>query len=232
MKVRSVPLGPLPATLSRRADGTMIVRTTAPLGDYPKRATERLVVLGRTDAAGDDARVARPRRRLGDAHVWRRPGCGQAHRPGAARSQAVRGAARWRFCPATTASTLLLSLAAQHVGITVAPVSPAYSTRVARLRDAQARDAPADARVSCSRRRRGVRSGASTARCVNDRADVEVIRSLDALARHCADRCRRSRARRRSARTTIAKILLTSGSTAVPKGVINTHRDARQQPGR
>ena len=42
MKVRPVPLGPLPATLTRRADGTMLVRTTAPLGEYPKRSTERL----------------------------------------------------------------------------------------------------------------------------------------------------------------------------------------------
>lgn len=43
MKVRRVPLGSLPTTLTRRPDGTMIVRTTATLGDYPMRATERLV---------------------------------------------------------------------------------------------------------------------------------------------------------------------------------------------
>src|SRR5437016_8516461 len=42
MNVRQVPLGPLPATLTRRPDGTMLVRTVA-LSDYPKRSTERLV---------------------------------------------------------------------------------------------------------------------------------------------------------------------------------------------
>src|SRR2546426_4948864 len=43
MQVRHVPLGPLPTTLNRRPDGSMIVRTTAALGDYPRRSTDRLV---------------------------------------------------------------------------------------------------------------------------------------------------------------------------------------------
>src|ERR1051326_849395 len=43
MKVRAVALGALPATLDRRRDGTMIVRTTATLPAYPRRSTDRLV---------------------------------------------------------------------------------------------------------------------------------------------------------------------------------------------
>ena len=104
----------------------MIVRTTAPLGDYPKRATDRLVYWAERT----------PRKTMlawrGRGGDWETLTYGAAlARSGAsARHSSSAGcpqSGRWRFCRATTAIIALLSLAAQHVGVTVAPVSPAYS---------------------------------------------------------------------------------------------------------
>src|SRR4051812_19801669 len=118
MKVRHVPLGPLPATLTRRADGTMIVRTTAPLGAYPQRSTERLAywaertpnqpLLAWRGASGawetlTYAAAFEAARRIGEALVARKL---SSERPVAILSGNDR-------------EHLLLSLAAQHVGVTV-----------------------------------------------------------------------------------------------------------------
>src|SRR2546423_3909748 len=126
MTVRPVPLGRLPATLTRRADGTMLVRTVS-LGAYPSRSTERLVYWatrtpsktllawrGRSDewetlTYGDAFAAVR---RIGQALVDRKL---SSERP-------------VMILSGNDREHLLLSLAAQHVGVTVAPISPAYST--------------------------------------------------------------------------------------------------------
>jgi feruloyl-CoA synthase len=220
MKVRSVPLGPLPTTLTRRADGTMMVRTSAPLGDYPKRATERLVywaertpaqpMLAWRGADGDwesltygDALVAV--QRIGQALLDRNL---SADRPVAILSGNERNHA-------------LLSLAAQHVGVTVTPVSPAYSVAsrdFAMLKHAMRLLTPglvfaAPGAAFDKAIESGVRQIAP---------QVEVIRNLDTLLA-AAPTVAVERAHQTITPGTIAKILLTSGSTAMPKGVINTH---------
>jgi feruloyl-CoA synthase len=217
MKVRPVPLGPLPATLTRRPDGTMIVRTTAALGDYPARSTERFAywaqrrpnqpLLRWRGASGDWETLTYGAallavRRIGQALVDRRL---SSERPVAILSGNDR-------------DHLLLSLAAQHVGVTVAPVSPAYSTAsrdFAMLAHAMRLLTPGLIFAA---------GGAAFDRSIDGAVSggVEVIRSLDSLLA-TSPTAAVERANEAIRPDTIAKILLTSGSTAMPKGVINTH---------
>ena len=218
MSVRQVPLGPLPVTLTRRADGTMIVRADAPLGEYPKRATERLMhwaerTPGQPMLAWRGATGAWETLTYGDAMTAVR-GIGQA--------LLDRGLSAERpvvILSGNDRQHALLSLAAQHVGVTVAPVSPAYSIAsrdFAMLKHAMQLLTPGLVFAA-----EGAAFDRSIAGAVP--ADVEVIRGVDALAA-TTPMPMVERAHDAVTPDTIAKILLTSGSTAVPKGVINTHR--------
>jgi feruloyl-CoA synthase len=224
MKVRSVPLGPLPSTLTRRGDGTMIVRTAAPLGEYPKRATERLVYWAERTP---DRPMLAWRGPVTSSERWKTLSYGDAlvavRRIG--QSLIDRGLSAERpvaILSGNDREHALLALAAQHVGITVTPISPAYSVAsrdFAMLKHAMRLLTPglvfaaADAAFDHSIER-GVREVAP---------DVEVIRDLGALVA-VSPTGDVERAHHAITPDTIAKILLTSGSTAVPKGVINTHR--------
>src|SRR5690349_515258 len=116
MKVRAVPLGPLPTTLNRRPDGSIIVRTTAALGEYPARATERLVYWAERTP---DQTLLAWRSRSGE---WERLTYGDALASVRRIGQALIDRRLSAERPVTILSGndrehLLLSLAAQHVGV-------------------------------------------------------------------------------------------------------------------
>jgi feruloyl-CoA synthase len=118
----------------------------------------------------------------------------------------------------------LIGLAAMHIGVPVAPVSPAYAAQAPGFRrlsevtaqlvpgfvyaDDLARAAPAIAAVQ-----------AVTGAAVHVLDDVAAI--VAAGPRAVGDA---RQAFARIAPDTIAKVLFTSGSTGTPKGVVNTHR--------
>jgi feruloyl-CoA synthase len=226
--LRAVRLGTFDIAVERRADGALLVSPTNALGPYPKTITswldhwaqnapDRAFVVER-DAAGawralTYAEVLREVRRIGAALLERDL---SPDRPVAILS-------------GNDIDHALLALAAMYVGIPYAPISPAYSllsSDFIKLRTimglvtpgvvfandgtpfARAIEAvvPHDVGVIVSRNKPTNRS---TTLFTDARAEADA--SVDTA--HAA-----------TGPDTIAKFLFTSGSTGIPKAVINTHR--------
>ena len=226
---RALPLGgSLAATFTARADGSTLVVSTEALGPYPERLTDRFLdwaakVPERTLVA---KRVAK-----GD---WRRVSYAEALTSARAIAQALidRGLSAER--PVAILSDndiehLLLGLGAMLAGVPFAAVSPAYSLMSqdfgklrhvvetltpglvfasdARFAKAIAAVVPADTPVVLTE---GVLDGRATTPFAELLATVPTAAVDAAHARVGPD--------------TIAKFLFTSGSTKLPKAVINTQR--------
>jgi feruloyl-CoA synthase len=224
--------GCLEATIERRADGAVVLRSTEPLQAYPARLTDRLehwareaperTFAARRDPAvpggGDWVRISYAEmleraRRIGQALVDRGL---SAERPVVILSD-------------NDLEHLSLMMGAMWVGVPVAPVSSAYSLLSqdhARLRHivgtvtpglvfasgpdyAQAIEAVAGADVEVV-----LTQGRATGRSSTPFASL-----LGTTPGAAADA-----AHAKVGPDSIAKFLFTSGSTKLPKGVINTHR--------
>ena len=224
----ALTLGPYAGAAEQRADGCWILRSLDPLRDYPLRFTEYLV---RWAEARPDAVLLAQRDGNGE---WRKLTYAAAYAQirllGAALLQRGLSAERpLMILSGNSIEHALLTLAAMHVGVPAAPVSPAYSlldpenTRVRHAmalltpglvyaEDATAYErvirqtVPADTEVTLLNGELPSRAWSSFSSLM-EQGDADVERAHQAVTGD-----------------TIAKFMFTSGSTRMPKAVINTHR--------
>jgi len=227
--IRKVAVGPQAVVAERRADGSIHLRSPQELGAYPAKLTERLeywarhtperIFLAQRDGAGgwrtvSYAEALAEARSIGEALLRRNL---SAERPIAILS-------------GNDIEHALLGLAAVYVGIPHAPISPAYSllssdfgklSAIMRLITpgmvfaadgemfAKAIEAtvPEDAELVLTRNPLRNRASTPFADLKRDAPSRKVDAAHDAVGPD-----------------TIAKFLFTSGSTGIPKCVINTQR--------
>ena len=218
--IRNVALGAADVAVMHRDDGAAFLRSPHVLGPYPDNLTSRLerwareipsrVLAAQRDPAGGWRRVT-----YADAHA-------RVRRIGAALLERGLSAERpVAILSENSLEHLLLTLAALHVGVPCAPISPAYSLLskdYAKLRFVFGLATPGLVFAQDE-----ARFAAAIKAAVPKGAEV-VFGNRFAELESVAASSRVDAAHARTGPDTIAKFLFTSGSTGQPKAVINTQR--------
>ncbi|MGE0673413.1 MAG: feruloyl-CoA synthase [Methylibium sp.] len=229
-RYRHLPVGgSLAATFETRPDGSTLVRSTEALQDHPRRLTDRLlhwaeVSPGHTFAA--------KRHHGGD---WRRIGYAEALASARSIAQALIDLGLSAERPVAILSDndlehLLLGLGAMLAGVPFAPISPAYSTvsqDYGKLRHILGVLTPglvfASGATAYGRAIEAVVPADTPVVLTQGEIPGRTVRRFDELLATPASTAVDA-AHARVGSETIAKFLFTSGSTKLPKGVINTQR--------
>jgi feruloyl-CoA synthase len=222
--------GCLSAQIERRADGTVLLRSSEPLRAYPARLTDRLVE--HAERTPERTLVAR---RVGGSGPWQGVSYGQM-------LQRARAVASWLLQHGASVERpvailsdndiehLTLSLGAMWAGVPWVPISPAYSLLsqdYGKLRHIFKVTTPGLVFAATPAYARAIEAVVP--------ADLPVVltepapiagRTVHAFAELLATppSADADAAMASTGPDTIVKFLFTSGSTRDPKGVINTHR--------
>ncbi|MDB6000212.1 MAG: feruloyl-CoA synthase [Rhizobacter sp.] len=230
MKYRQASVGgSLSATFEQRPDGATLVRSTEALNDYPPRITDRLLHWAEVRPQHT---FAAKRQHGGD---WRRISFAEALRSARSIAQALIDRKLSQDRPVVILSDndlehLLLAMGAMLAGVPYCPVSPAYSTvsqDYGKLRHIVELLTPglvfaSSASAYGAAIRAVVPADAEVVLTEGSLADRPSLRFADLLA--TAPTTAVDAAHDAVGPDTIAKFLFTSGSTKLPKGVINTQR--------
>jgi feruloyl-CoA synthase len=228
-RTRDVRLGELDVALDRRSDGTIYARSPIALGPYDRCVTDWLAHWAKT---APDRIFLAERDKTGG---WRSLTYAQTHAKVRALGQALltRNLSVERPIIILSGNSIdhaLLALAALYVGIPFAPISTAYSlisSDYARLKHIVALLTPGLVFAD-----HGLAYGAALAATIGEDIEIAVAeapppgRRVTDFATLVSTQATAAvdRANTAVGPDTIAKFLFTSGSTALPKGVINTQR--------